>query len=45
MVWKKINGDGETHVVVQEEKAEGLIKIGSYSIESAGEHKRKLWVS
>ncbi|KAL1257904.1 hypothetical protein QQF64_011148 [Cirrhinus molitorella] len=25
----------------QEEKAEGLIKIGSYSIESAGEHKRK----
>uniref|UniRef100_A0A8C2G1G1 Connector enhancer of kinase suppressor of Ras 1 n=1 Tax=Cyprinus carpio TaxID=7962 RepID=A0A8C2G1G1_CYPCA len=25
----------------QEEKADGLIKIGSYSIESAGEHKRK----
>uniref|UniRef100_A0A673LY43 Connector enhancer of kinase suppressor of ras 1-like n=1 Tax=Sinocyclocheilus rhinocerous TaxID=307959 RepID=A0A673LY43_9TELE len=25
----------------QEEKAEGLIKIGSYNIESAGEHKRK----
>ncbi|XP_051502389.1 connector enhancer of kinase suppressor of ras 2-like [Myxocyprinus asiaticus] len=25
----------------QEEKAEGLLKIGSYSIESAGEHKRK----
>ncbi|XP_052009979.1 connector enhancer of kinase suppressor of ras 1-like isoform X2 [Xyrauchen texanus] len=25
----------------QEEKAEGLLKIGSYNIESAGEHKRK----
>ncbi|XP_052001156.1 CNK3/IPCEF1 fusion protein-like isoform X2 [Xyrauchen texanus] len=25
----------------QEEKAEGLLKISSYSIESAGEHKRK----
>ncbi|KAK2843721.1 hypothetical protein Q7C36_011936 [Tachysurus vachellii] len=25
----------------QEEKAVGLVKIGSYSIESAGEHKRK----
>ncbi|XP_031435748.1 connector enhancer of kinase suppressor of ras 1 isoform X2 [Clupea harengus] len=25
----------------QDEKAEGLVKIGSYSIESAGEHKRK----
>ncbi|XP_076151676.1 connector enhancer of kinase suppressor of ras 1 isoform X2 [Alosa pseudoharengus] len=25
----------------QEEKAEGLVQIGSYSIESAGEHKRK----
>ncbi|TRY99326.1 hypothetical protein DNTS_029691 [Danionella cerebrum] len=25
----------------QEEKAEGLIKIGRYNIESAGEHKRK----
>ncbi|KAJ3613428.1 hypothetical protein NHX12_019677 [Muraenolepis orangiensis] len=29
----------------QEEKAEGLMQIPTYSIESAGEHKRKLWIN
>lgn len=26
---------------LQDEKAEGLVNVASYSIESAGEHKRK----
>lgn len=26
---------------LQDDKAEGLVNIASYSIESAGEHKRK----
>lgn len=30
------------YVFPQDEKAEGLVNISSYTIESAGEHKRKL---
>ncbi|XP_030642677.1 connector enhancer of kinase suppressor of ras 1 [Chanos chanos] len=40
--WFVLKGDAlYWYTSQQEEKAEGLVNIGSYSIESAGEHKRK----